>query len=48
VNVLLIVTHAIDAPPLAAIWSITPHLIYMGPIAGFVAILCWISGNKIL
>jgi drug/metabolite transporter (DMT)-like permease len=48
VNVLLIVTHAIAAPTLAAVWMITPHLIYMGPIAGFGAILCWISGNRIL
>ncbi|AOI61666.1 DMT family transporter [Burkholderia diffusa] len=48
VNVLLIVTHAIPAPTLAALRTITPHLIYMGPIAGFAAILCWISGNRIL
>ncbi len=48
VNVLLIVTHAIAAPTLAALWMVTPHLIYMGPIAGFAAILCWISGNRIL
>lgn len=48
VNVLLVVTHAIAAPTLAALWTITPHLIYMGPIAGFGAILCWISGNRIL
>lgn len=48
VNLVLIVAHAIDAPSLAALWSIAPHLIYMGPIAGFAAILCWISGNRIL
>ncbi|WP_414447857.1 DMT family transporter [Burkholderia sp. 22PA0099] len=48
VNVLLVVTHAVAAPTLTAWWTITPHLIYMGPIAGFVAILCWISGNRIL
>ena len=48
VNVLLIATHTIAAPPLAAFCAIAPHLIYMGPIAGFGAILCWISGNRIL
>lgn len=48
VNVLLVATHAIAIPTLAALWTIVPHLIYMGPIAGFAAILCWISGNRIL
>lgn len=46
VNAMLIVTHAIAAPKLAVLRTITPHLIYMGPIAGFAAILCWISGNR--
>ncbi|SDR39283.1 EamA-like transporter family protein [Paraburkholderia fungorum] len=48
VNVLLVVTHAISAPKLAVLWTIAPHLIYMGPVAGFAAILCWIFGNKTL
>ncbi|WP_042338248.1 DMT family transporter [Paraburkholderia ferrariae] len=48
VNVVLIALHAVDAPTPAALWAIVPHLIYMGPVAGFVAILCWISGNRIL
>jgi drug/metabolite transporter (DMT)-like permease len=48
VNVLLVATHAIAAPTPAALWTIAPHLLYMGPVAGFVAILCWISGNRML
>ncbi|MBN3802203.1 DMT family transporter [Paraburkholderia sp. Ac-20336] len=48
VNVLLVVTRVVSAPTFAALRAVTPHLIYMGPIAGFVAILCWISGNRTL
>jgi drug/metabolite transporter (DMT)-like permease len=48
VNVALIAMHVIAAPTLETLQSVAPHLIYMGPIAGFVAILCWISGNRIL
>jgi hypothetical protein len=28
--------------------AIAPHLLYMGPVAGFGAILLWVSGNRIL
>jgi drug/metabolite transporter (DMT)-like permease len=48
VNVLLVAAQAIHTPTFAAIHAIAPHLLYMGPIAGFVAILCWISGNRVL
>ncbi|RQS65693.1 EamA family transporter [Burkholderia sp. Bp8963] len=48
VNLLLIASHAIAAPSLASLRSILPHLAYMGPVAGFGAILCWITGNRIL
>lgn len=48
VNLLLIATHTIEAPSLDAIWAITPHLIYMGPMAGFLTVLLWISGNRVL
>ena len=48
VNVALVAAHAIAAPTLATLLAIAPHLAYMGPIAGFLAILCWVSGNRIL
>jgi drug/metabolite transporter (DMT)-like permease len=48
VNVLLVAIHAVRTPTFAAIRAIVPHLLYMGPVAGFVAILCWISGNRAL
>ncbi|WP_245965009.1 DMT family transporter [Trinickia dinghuensis] len=47
-NVVLIAVHAIPAPAIATLREIAPHLAYMGPIAGFLAILFWISGNRIL
>ncbi|VVE34494.1 transporter [Pandoraea horticolens] len=48
VNVMLIAAHAIPAPTISTLREIVPHLAYMGPIAGFLAILFWISGNRIL
>ena len=48
VNAILITTHAIPAPTISTLREIAPHLAYMGPIAGFLAILFWISGNRIL
>ncbi|MCA8098362.1 DMT family transporter [Burkholderia contaminans] len=48
VNLLLIVTHRIAAPSLAAVHAVLPHLAYMGPVAGFGAILLWMTGNRIL
>ncbi|WP_431824502.1 DMT family transporter [Burkholderia sp. F1] len=48
VNLALIVTHRIAAPSLAAVHAILPHLAYMGPVAGFGAILLWMTGNRIL
>jgi drug/metabolite transporter (DMT)-like permease len=47
-NLLLIATHVIAAPGAAALRAIVPHLLYMGPVAGFAAILGWITGNRIL
>lgn len=48
VNLLLVAMHAVRAPTFTALRAIAPYLAYMGPIAGFVAILCWISGNRAL
>jgi drug/metabolite transporter (DMT)-like permease len=48
VNAVLISIHAVPAPTLSTLYSIAPHLLYMGPVAGFGAILFWVSGNRIL
>ena len=48
VNLLLFAAHAVPVPSAAALLAIVPHLLYMGLIAGFVGILCWNLGNKIL
>ncbi|WP_322087295.1 DMT family transporter [Burkholderia sp. BCC1999] len=48
VNLVLIVTHGIAAPSWSAIHAVLPHLAYMGPVAGFGAILLWMTGNRIL
>ncbi|UTV59508.1 DMT family transporter [Burkholderia arboris] len=48
VNLVLIATHGIAAPSWAAVRAVLPHLAYMGPVAGFGAILLWMTGNRIL
>ncbi|MFM0736022.1 DMT family transporter [Paraburkholderia xenovorans] len=48
VNVLLIALHVVAMPSSAALRAIVPHLLYMGPVAGFIAILFWNMGNRIL
>ena len=48
VNAILIALHAVPAPTLSTLRLIAPHLLYMGPVAGFGAILFWVSGNRIL
>ncbi|WP_230413134.1 DMT family transporter [Paraburkholderia antibiotica] len=47
-NILLFALHVVPVPSSAALRSIVPHLLYMGPIAGFCAILFWNMGNRIL
>jgi drug/metabolite transporter (DMT)-like permease len=47
-NLLLFATRAVPVPSSAALLAIAPHLLYMGPIAGFIAILFWNMGNRIL
>ncbi|CAB3810632.1 DMT family transporter [Paraburkholderia fynbosensis] len=47
-NALLFAVHVVPVPTSAQLWAIAPHLMYMGPIAGFVAILFWNLGNRIL
>lgn len=48
VNLMLVATHRIAAPSWAAVHAVLPHLAYMGPVAGFGAILLWMTGNRIL
>lgn len=48
INLLLFVEHTVPVPTAEALLAIAPHLLYMGLIAGFVGILCWNLGNKIL
>ncbi|CAB3765607.1 transporter [Burkholderia sp. MSh2] len=45
-NLLLIATHRIATPTWAAVHAVLPHLAYMGPVAGFGAILLWMTGNR--
>jgi drug/metabolite transporter (DMT)-like permease len=47
-NLLLFAVHAVAVPALAAVGEIAPHLLYMGLGAGFVGILSWNLGNRIL
>jgi len=47
-NLVLFARDVVPVPTTATLVSIAPHLLYMGPVAGFVAILCWNMGNKIL
>ena len=48
VNAILIALHVVPTPTLSTLRFIAPHLLYMGPVAGFGAILFWVSGNRIL
>jgi drug/metabolite transporter (DMT)-like permease len=47
-NLLLFALHVVPVPSAAMLIDIVPHLLYMGPVAGFAAILSWNMGNRIL
>jgi len=47
-NVLLLATGTIHLPSMANLTAIIPNLLYMGPVAGFAAVLMWTTGNRIL
>jgi drug/metabolite transporter (DMT)-like permease len=47
-NVALFAVHAVAVPTLAEVGAIAPHLLYMGLGAGFIGILSWNLGNRIL
>jgi len=48
INLLLFAVHAVPVPTAAALRAIAPHLLYMGLVAGFVGVLCWNLGNRII
>ncbi|MGZ3159765.1 MAG: DMT family transporter [Burkholderiaceae bacterium] len=48
INAILYLTGTVAVPSLHGIAAILPHLAYMSLIAGFVGVLCWNIGNKIL
>jgi drug/metabolite transporter (DMT)-like permease len=48
INLLLFAKHIVAVPSVADLRAITPHLLYMGLGAGFVGVLCWNLGNRIL
>lgn len=48
INLALLASHTIPVPRASDLRAIVPHLIYMGLIAGFMGVLCWNLGNRIL
>jgi len=44
----LLLAGTISVPSTAAIVSVFPHLLYMSLVAGFIGVLCWNMGNKII
>ena len=48
VNILLIANHVITIPSMQSIINVSPELTYMALVAGFIGILCWNMGNKII
>lgn len=48
VNLILFAVHIVRVPRVADIAAVTPHLLYMGIVAGFGGILAWNLGNRIL
>ena len=48
VNVILIEFDIVALPSASTVLEVGPHLIYMALIAGFVGVLSWNMGNKII
>lgn len=48
VNIILIAMGHIETPSIATVISIIPHLVYMALVAGFIGVLSWNIGNKII
>jgi drug/metabolite transporter (DMT)-like permease len=47
-NALLYLVHVVPVPSASDFVFVIPHVLYMAFIAGFVGVLCWNFGNKIL
>jgi drug/metabolite transporter (DMT)-like permease len=47
-NIVLLASRALSVPSTGDLRAILPNLLYMGPVAGFLAILMWNLANKIL
>lgn len=48
VDIVLVFLEIIPHPTVVTTFKVAPHLIYMTLIAGFVGVLCWNIGNKII
>jgi drug/metabolite transporter (DMT)-like permease len=48
INAVLYLTHVVAVPAISDFVFVIPHVLYMAFIAGFVGVLCWNFGNKIL
>lgn len=48
INLVLISTSMIKIPTAASIVAVAPHLLYMSLVAGFIGVLSWNMGNKII
>jgi len=48
VTLVLILMHKVTLPSASIVLAVMPSLIYMTLIAGFVGVLCWNQGNKII
>jgi len=48
ITAVLLITNMIPMPSLDTVGTVAPEIAYMGLVAGFVGVLCWNIGNKIL
>jgi drug/metabolite transporter (DMT)-like permease len=48
ITAILLATRAVPVPSLGGLTAVIPEIAYMGFVAGFIGVLCWNSGNKIL
>ncbi|OIQ94968.1 EamA-like transporter family protein [mine drainage metagenome] len=48
INMVLLITGVIDVPSVSTLRTITPELAYMALVAGFLGVLSWNFGNRIL
>ena len=47
-NAIFLAAHVVSLPSSEDLIFVVPHLAYMAIVAGFIAVLCWNFGNKIL